>query len=81
MKIHIDKAIALYTLRTGQPYTRKNLADKVLPEALPSTRQVIIKKYAEGRAVRPDPMLVWKIAEELGVDLNLLYGWNKTQEQ
>ncbi len=81
MKIHLDKAIALYTLRTGQPYTRKDLADKVLPDSLPSTRQVIIKKYAEGGARRPCPILVWKIADELGVDLNFLYGWNKKQDQ
>ena len=76
MKIHIDKALALYTLRTGQVYTRKNLADALLSHMPASSRQVIIKSMAEGNAKRPDPELVWKIAKELSCDLNLLYGWD-----
>ncbi len=77
MKIEIDRAMALYTLKTGKSMTRRLLAQQVLPDMRDSSSQVIIRKMAEGQSKRPDPVLVKKIAEVLQVDMNYLYNWKE----
>ena len=75
MKICIDRAIALYNLKNNTTLTRKDVADRCMPHDLKFTRRIAIKRMAEGESKRPDPKVVWKIAELLETDLNCLYGW------
>jgi len=76
MKIHIDKALASYTLKTGERMNRSELGRRVLPGVRESYRSTVLKQLAEGTAKRPDPQLIWRIAKELKTDLNFLYGWS-----
>ncbi len=75
MKIQIDKALASYTLKTGERMNRSELGRRVMPDVRESYRSTVLKQLAEGKAKRPDPQLIWDIALVTKTDLNFLYGW------
>ncbi len=79
MKIQIDRALALHTVRTGERLSRTELGRRVMPGSRESYRSTVLKQMAEGESKRPDLQVLTRIAKELDVDMNFLLGWEKKE--
>lgn len=75
MKLMIDKALAVYTLKTGSVMTKTQLAQKLFPDSNRKAATVNLQKYVTGKAKRVELPIVFKICEICQVDPNFLVGW------
>ncbi len=76
MKLQIDKALATYTLQTGQAKSKADLAAELWPASARKTAHVRLMKYVHGHAKKVDIWLIHRICEICRCDPNLLLGWS-----
>jgi len=73
-RINIDRALAVYTSKSGRKMTVEELAKKVMPNVEPETARVYLVKWNKGdRIERLRPAHIRTIMMVTGCDANDLY--------